>query len=544
LAATHPTHPELLKFAEGGLKQSARKQLYTHLEHCDRCREIVEAINGQTAASLKRVTERSEEAATRQVTDLLIGQTLGEYRVVERLGQGGMGILYRAIQPLIGKEVAIKVMLAEIASDPTLVQRMIEEARAVNAARHKNIVDIFAFGQLPDGRPYMVMELLQGESLASLLHTVVRLPVEQAVKVLDQCFAGLEAAHAKGVIHRDLKPDNIYVDQRTPEWKVTLLDFGLALKTTGGDAKLTQPGTVVGTPAYMAPEQVRGQTDLSFKTDVYAMGMVAWTMLAGREPFGGGSIVEIMHRHLRDKPPPLRQEAPSVPPELEALVMQMLEKKPDDRPSDREVRKRLVPWLPGTLTSAPAIAVPPPTTKWMYAGLGIAAVVLAAVSAWVLLAEEPPAPIHKVTPVPKPRPLPTPPDPAPVVTVDAGPPPVVVPTQEEMDPHRLTGRAFKCSRITAIDRILISTAGRYPVFRVTFDDDSPLIIYDPDPKKKKPLARLHQRITACKGKPQLITAAHTRTVWLWLADNGEATQPLNGVSTTIDAVQLVPDPKP
>jgi hypothetical protein len=370
----------------------------------------------------------------------------------------------------------------------------------------------------------MVMELLQGESLASLLGSVVRLPVEQAAKVLDQCFAGLEAAHAKGVIHRDLKPENIYVDQRTPEWKVTLLDFGLALKTTSGDAKLTQPGTVVGTPGYMAPEQVRGEARLTFKTDVYAMGVVAWTILAGREPFAGGSIVEIMHRHLRDKAPPLRREAPNTPPELEALVMQMLEKDPDARPTDREVRAVLGTYLPSSRTSLPAPPAPPATPKWMFAGLGIAAVVLAVVTAFMLLREDPQAPAQ-VSPIPGAR--------AAAPRTDAGAGPAVAeprPVATEPRPIDLTPRAaatWRCDQITSVEGLYRGILGGWVVFLVYFDAKTPPLMVglkhsDSGHQKLKALQGQVKRCMAVERNkkkrppPKMLSAAEASSGLPWI----------------------------
>ncbi len=339
--APHPDESALLDFSAGGLGVAARDLLITHLDGCSRCRQMLSSL---TRSPHPPGEVPIDDQRTHVGVDTLVGQLLGEYRVLERINQGGMGVLYRGEQPVIGKAVAIKVLLPEVAADPNLVHRLLGEARAVNSIRHPNIVDIFALGQLADGRHYVVMELLQGESLADLLVARGRLAQREAVVVLDQAMAALEAAHAAGVIHRDLKPENIFVDQRTDGWRVTLLDFGLA-KQQG--STLTAPNVVLGTPGYMAPEQIMGKVPTP-AIDIYAMGILAWRLLVGHEPYAGGSLVQVMRQHL-DAPVPKLGPVPGVSVVLAALVERMMAKEPADRPDAAQVRGTLARLRPGAV---------------------------------------------------------------------------------------------------------------------------------------------------------------------------------------------------
>jgi serine/threonine-protein kinase len=219
----------------------------------------------------------------------------------------------------------------------------------VNAIRHPNIVDVFNFGQLEDGRHYIVMELLDGMSLAALLRERIRLEPHEVLVVLEQSLSALEAAHAAGVIHRDLKPENIFVDPRRDGWQVTLLDFGAAKLM--GSPQLTDPDLVIGTPSYMSPEMIKGDEQMTGKVDVYAMGVVAWYLLTGRQPFGGTSSVEVMRAHVeapipsaqiaRASAPPVTNSTSTVPIELERLVTRMMSKHQQQRPTAAEARREV-----------------------------------------------------------------------------------------------------------------------------------------------------------------------------------------------------------
>ena len=252
-----------------------------------------------------------------------------------------MGEVYAAVHPVIGKRVAIKVLAGDCADNPEAAARFVREARAVNEIRHPNIVDIFSFGELDDGRAYFVMELLEGESLGDRLRRG-ELPIDQALEVLDQVMAAVEAAHGCDIIHRDLKPDNIFLETRG-DWSVgvKLLDFGIAkLGDPLPDAHATRTGVMMGTPLYMPPEQATGR-NITKAVDVYAAGGVAFATLCGRAPFVADSAAEIIAMHLHQSPPPLRTIREEIGLGLEALVTQMLAKQPDDRPAVGEVRQRL-----------------------------------------------------------------------------------------------------------------------------------------------------------------------------------------------------------
>ncbi len=281
-----------------------------------------------------------EEPPTR---DPLIGMKLGEYELRSRIGVGGMGFVYDGIQPLIGKRVAVKVLRPELAQAPEQVARLLAEARAVNAIRHRGIIDIFGFGQVPDGRQYIVMEFLDGQPLDGYLAEKGRLPPTEALSILDEVLAALGAAHGAGVVHRDLKPSNIFLVREPGGTRyVKLLDFGLAKQgQSGATARTAQTRTdmVVGTPEYMAPEQARGQA-VGPMTDLYAMGVVTFEMVTGRLPFIGTSPVDLLMKHVDARPPRPSEFVPELPPALDAFILQMLTKDPEARPSSADALRQ------------------------------------------------------------------------------------------------------------------------------------------------------------------------------------------------------------
>ena len=276
--------------------------------------------------------------------DLPAGSQAGEYRIEKKIGEGGMGSVYGARHPLIGKRAAIKVIRRELSNSREAVDRFVLEAQSVNQIGHPNIVDVFGFGQLPDGRAFFVMEWLEGESLRERLQRPFQFP--EALEILEQIAKALEAAHEAGVVHRDLKPDNVYLQVRKGEKPtVKLLDFGLAKLTSRGDGSAqqhdrTRTGVVMGTPLYLSPEQAKG-AKIGVETDVYSLGAMAYEMLSGVVPFKADSAVEIMAMHISQAPIALVQMAPWVPPEIDALVAQMLEKDAHNRPNATEVRERI-----------------------------------------------------------------------------------------------------------------------------------------------------------------------------------------------------------
>jgi serine/threonine-protein kinase len=235
------------------------------------------------------------------------------------------------VHTIIEKTAALKVLNPECSGDPLTVQRFVDEARAVNRIQHPNIVGIFGFGELADGRKYCVMDLLKGRTLAAHLKDAHRLSAREAIHVLREIALALDAAHAAGVIHRDLKPPNVFLsgsDVQTS--RVTLLDFGLA-RLTGDELRLrTGRGVVVGTPAYMAPEQCSG-AELTPSTDVYALGNVAFELLTGRTPFLGPSSAMIA-QHLAAIPPAPSAVFDELPAAGDVVFARWLSKAPDLRP--------------------------------------------------------------------------------------------------------------------------------------------------------------------------------------------------------------------
>jgi predicted Ser/Thr protein kinase len=256
----------------------------------------------------------------------LVGEQLGRFRVERQIGQGGMATVYLARQAEIGSKVAVKVLKAGLCDHPALVEQFKAEATAVNLIGHPHIVNIFDLDVLPDGRPYMVMEYLDGVPLSEVLKAGA-LPPAQAVELLLQICAALGATHAKGVIHRDLKADNLFViDHGEGGGFVKVLDFGLAQLKAGAQAASE---LVMGTPSYMAPEQWQnGPVDA--RTDIYALGVLAWRMLVGRAPFTGNLLaLSVAHRHA---PPPLpHAHNPAVSEALSAVVLRALAKDPAHR---------------------------------------------------------------------------------------------------------------------------------------------------------------------------------------------------------------------
>ncbi len=271
--------------------------------------------------------------------DQIIGQTVGNYLVTQKVGEGGMGSVYLAEHPTIGKKVALKVLHAEFSQNAEVADRFFTEAKAVNAIGHPNIVDIVDYGVIqsgPGGRDrlvYFIMEYLNGTTLAQSVRTQAPLAPERALTIALQVADALAASHKMGIVHRDLKPDNIILINRGREQDfVKLLDFGIA-KLTGSDglsSHKTRTGLVLGTPAYMSPEQCEGRASVDHRTDIYALGVVLYEMLVGRVPFIGEGYGEILVQHLTQQPIPPSQYR-MMSPHIEAVVLKALEKRPDMR---------------------------------------------------------------------------------------------------------------------------------------------------------------------------------------------------------------------
>jgi serine/threonine-protein kinase len=266
--------------------------------------------------------------------ELAPGQEVGEYRVEGTLGKGGFGTVYGAVHPLIGKRVAIKVLARKYSADEEIVSRFVAEARAVNQIRHRNIIDIFSFGALSDGRHYYVMEYLDGEPLDAHIRNHGPMPLDEALPVLRSIARALDAAHAKGIAHRDLKPENIFLAHDADGAQFPkLLDFGIAKLLAPEDVVRHKTGTGVpiGTPYYMSPEQCRGR-EVDHRTDIYSFGIVAYRLLTGTFPFEGDDYMELLVKQMNDEPPPPSSRNAALTPQVDEAIAWMMRKDRAQRP--------------------------------------------------------------------------------------------------------------------------------------------------------------------------------------------------------------------
>jgi len=333
--------------------------------------------------------------------EMFIGQELCGYTIRRKLAEGGMGVVYEGIHTKIGRLGAIKVLKLELCRSEDVVERFYQEARAVNSIQHENIVDIYDFGRDPQGRVFFVMEYLEGEPLSARIQRGA-LTWFEAFPILEQTLRALKAAHDKGYVHRDLKPDNIWLKYVEGRVQVKLLDFGIA-KLVGTDSpqeKLTRTGSVIGTPHYMSPEQINGSKDIDHRTDIYALGVITYEMFAGKTPFIGDTLQAIMTGHLFREPPRLADIPATlgVPAPIAEIVDRMLVKDATGRydsvaevladlydvnrnqwPTHAGTMNRTRPARGATLVAPPAPVAAPPKRKslGLVVGGGIAVVGLA-----------------------------------------------------------------------------------------------------------------------------------------------------------------------
>lgn len=373
---------------------------------------------------------------------------IGPYRVIRKLGEGGMGAVFEAFHEVIQRRVAIKVLHAEAGRGADTINRFINEARAANLVDHPGLVQITDFGHLPDGSGFLVMEYLQGETLAGRLQSSGgKLSPSETVQIGSQIAAALAVAHKKGIIHRDLKPSNaMLVPDPAMQMgeRIKVLDFGLAKLSEVREAAVvnTNSQAILGTPIYMSPEQCEGAGRVDAKSDVYALGCMLYEMLSGQPPFLGDGPGQIIGQHLFKQPVPLGKVAPSVPAALAELVDRLLIKPKEQRPSMREVQRALeslaaeLPAPPrrqeaegSEVFDATQVAVrgrastlgraaaethrPRRRHSWVVGAGGVLAVLVTAALLWPARHPSPPKPVAKaVTALPI---IPPPPPPAPVV---------------------------------------------------------------------------------------------------------------------------------
>jgi serine/threonine-protein kinase len=263
---------------------------------------------------------------------------LGQYRLIKRLGTGGMGEVYLAEHRMLKRPCAVKLIHPDRAGDPQVLARFEREVRTTARLSHWNTVEIFDYGRTDDGTFFYVMEFLPGLSLEELLERHGPLPAGRVIHLLRQTCQGLREAHAIGLIHRDIKPGNLFAAQRGGLYDVVkLLDFGLVKAVTEQpSARLTQEGGISGTPLFMSPEQARGLSELDARSDIYSLGAVAYALLAGRPPFDGTNPLDVMMAHVRDDVVPPSKHQAGVPADLERVVLRCLAKNPEDRFQDAE----------------------------------------------------------------------------------------------------------------------------------------------------------------------------------------------------------------
>jgi serine/threonine-protein kinase len=287
-------------------------------------------------ASLYRRVSRSGSSCERGKLPDVIGEVVGSYRILEQLGQGGMGAVYLAEHTLIGRKAAVKVLLPKYSSDESVVNRFFNEARAAASISHPGLVDVMDYGHRENGCAFLIMEYLVGETLGARLARERRLPVEPLLAIGRQIAHVMTATHARGIIHRDLKPDNIFLVEEPDlpfRLRVKVLDFGIAkLTSTEGDPNLkTRSSALIGTPTYMSPEQCRGAGFVDLRTDIYALGCILFQMAVGRPPFIGEGPGDVMGAHMRDPAPEPSSVNPLLPERFDRLVLRALAKDPNQR---------------------------------------------------------------------------------------------------------------------------------------------------------------------------------------------------------------------
>ena len=364
---------------------------------------------GEDGPAPPRIVREDEED---EGPDPMIGQVLsGLYKVEGQIGEGGMGRVYMAVHIHLDKPFAVKVLSERVAANKTAVDRLLQEAKAASSIDHDNIVDVVSFDATDEGRVFLVMEMLEGVSLADLVDQGP-MRLERALPIAYQVCQALEAAHQRGIIHRDLKPENVFICRKQDADFVKILDFGISkVKTAETEqVRMTRTGQLVGTPLYMSPEQARGETDIDHRADIYALGVMLYEMICGRPPFEGGNYFQLLWKHGNETPQPPSVHVDGVPEGVEAALMKALAKDPADRPqSMAELEAMLVaaapeigvapsrlvslpPVRPAELARPAAEVSAPPTKRSPLLYLAAAALLLGAGFVAAMLMREPPPP--------------------------------------------------------------------------------------------------------------------------------------------------------
>jgi serine/threonine-protein kinase len=343
-----PDSDRLRCLLEGTLPADEEADLVSHFDNCSCCRGVLERLAGgggtyaeqarrlsrpeSNASDLESIIARILEPASQEFAALFtptpgsagLGR-LGHYVVLEMIGRGGMGVVFRAHDETLNRVVAVKLLSAAPANNAPARQRFLREARAAAAVRDEHVISVYAVDEV-NGTPYLVMEYIRGQSLEEKLARTGALELHEVLRIGMQVARGLSAAHAQGLAHRDIKPANILLENGVERVKIT--DFGLA--RVADDASLTQSGTVAGTPEYMAPEQAQGGF-VDHRADLFSLGSILYTMCAGHPPFRASNPLAVLKRVVEDTPRPLRQINPAVPDWLEHLIAKLHAKDPADR---------------------------------------------------------------------------------------------------------------------------------------------------------------------------------------------------------------------
>ena len=392
-------------------------------------------------------------------------EKIGRYQILERVGRGGMGVLYRAFDPVLDREVAVKVMLADFSDDTDQMRpRFYREAKAAAKLQHRNIVTVFEFAE-ENNQPHIVMEFLRGTQLGSRMTELPALTLPDKLDIVAQLCTGLGYAHTQGVVHRDVKPANVFL---LADGTVKLLDFGIAKLAT---STLTQQGDVLGSAPYMSPEQLSGNQKLDGRSDVWSTGVLLYELLAGRKPFEGDALTNVMVGILREDPPSLDALVPGLPPQLVAAVLRSLEKDPERRTRKAEELGRELQYIRQSLLASgdlppmdatryastnvlkalhddrqkqstgglgnktlqgvpapPVAATPPKSNTWMIAA-GAAALALVALGGWAMFGRGSAPAEPRTTTAGSPAAVTAPPAAAPVTQTAATVPPKPVPIE-------------------------------------------------------------------------------------------------------------------
>jgi serine/threonine protein kinase len=401
--ATCPSREQLLAFQLGDLPEPTLQDVAEHLETCSSCETLAQQLDSEMDQVLSAIRRQPGDTArpSGTVTNAVgpaapasgdfafllppvlpdeIGR-LGNYRVLRLLGKGGMAFVFQAEDIALRRPVALKVMKPDLNSDADGWQRFLREARIMAAIKHEHLVTVYQAGQ--EGTVvYLAMELLEGESLGKRLERTGTADVPEILRLARDICSGLAVVHGQGLIHRDIKPDNIWLE--APNARVKILDFGLA-RFVNDDVRLTQAGTIMGTPSFMAPEQARGQA-VDARSDLFSLGCILYALCTGNRPFHASNTMAVLTALAVDNPRPINEINPSIPPALAQLVMQLLAKDPANRPASAEaVLERLeqIQAFPDKLMPEPASQ---PATRRSIPRTAAVALAAAGVACLVLLA--------------------------------------------------------------------------------------------------------------------------------------------------------------